>query len=335
MPKRILFLSKGEHSASTRYRALNYFPMLEADGWVPRHMGLRGSSMQKPAILRAARQSDVVVLLRHALSFPFLQMLRWCAPVMVFDFDDAIFLRSSGEPSPVREKRFKSTVARCDAAWAGNDYLAGHAGQFNDTVTLLPTSVDTRRYAFEADRGNGHVDMVWIGSSSTSRYLRDIVPFLEKAAQQIPNLRLKIIADFELQSPQLQIVNIPWSQDGEVPALANADVGIAPMTDDAWTRGKCALKVLQYMACGLPVVSSDAGANRQVIRHGETGYLVDGEAQWLESLKSLAQDAGLRERMGAAGKSRCQQHYSQDACFRLMRKDLDSLLNRPPTRAVR
>jgi glycosyltransferase involved in cell wall biosynthesis len=322
--KRILFLSKGEQSSSTRYRAVSYFPALRRGGWSVAHLDLHQGPAGKWRILRAAREADVVVLLRHGLSFPFLQLLRGASRRLVFDFDDAIFLKSSGAASLVRGKRFDRTVAVCDGVWAGNRYLAEHARGVNPATIVLPTAVDMDRYRSDVPKPHETVDLVWIGSSSTRKYLEELQPTLERAAALEPRLRLKIIADFSLSSAVLPIVAVPWRADTEAAELASSHLGIAPMRDDPWTRGKCALKVLQYMASRLPVVSSRAGANAEIVQTGRTGFLVDSTEEWVEAILALAKAEEQRRTMGDAGYAICAEGYSLDRCAALMLAELEA-----------
>jgi glycosyltransferase involved in cell wall biosynthesis len=323
--KKILFLSKGEQSASTRYRAFSYYPALKAGGWAVGHMGLHEGFMGKLQVLRAAQEADVVVLLRHGLSFPFLPLLRKCSRKLVFDFDDAVFLKSSGKQSSVRGTRFDKTVSQCDLVWAGNRYLAERARTVNPKTIVLPTSVDIARYQAETPKTDDTIDLVWIGSSSTRKYLEDVLPVLERAAEREPRLRLKIIADFSLASDVLSIQPVPWQLETEIPELQSSHIGIAPMRDDPWTRGKCALKVLQYMASRLPVISSRAGANSEIIQHEKTGLLVSSEQQWLDAILSLAKSPSLRQEMGDAGYVACEQGFSQEACATEILSHLEAL----------
>ena len=322
MEKRILFLSKGEHSPSTRYRAFNYFPHLKSNGWHPEHLNVRGTLAEKLNLLRRAGKADVVVVLRHAFGFPMLPLLRRAAKRLIFDFDDAIFVKSDGNPSKGRARRFRHMLENCDQVWSGNQYLAANANQFNSHVTIVPTAIDIDRYRIQVEKPADYIDLVWIGSSSTSRYLKDLLPTLEKCALVVPNLRLKIIADFELQSDILTIKNVPWSQETEVSELVSSHIGIAPMSDNNWTRGKCALKVLQYMACRLPVISSASGANQDIIQHNITGLLSTNEDEWLSAIARLAGSESDRNAMGAAGAELCCRSFSQDVIARVMLKQI-------------
>ncbi|MBT8429186.1 MAG: glycosyltransferase family 4 protein [Gammaproteobacteria bacterium] len=322
----ILFISKGEDSASTRYRAFTYFPYLQDAGWRTEHLTASQGPLQRLKILRRASQVDVVVIIRKTLSPLFLQLLRKASRRLVFDFDDAIFVRSNGEPSKRRAQGFHRTMQVCDAVWAGNNYLAEAAARINGHVTLLPTSIQPDKYDIIVDKPRDRLDLVWIGSHSTRKYLVQAVPALEALAQRHPTLCLKIIADFDLESLQLTTLPVAWNEATEAQELASSHIGIAPMPDDPWTRGKCALKVLQYMAAGLPVVASPTGVNKDVVTDGETGYLVETETQWSSRLEELIRDPGLRERLGRQGRQRVADGYSEFSTARKMLADLDGLV---------
>jgi len=241
----------------------------------------------------------------------------------VFDFDDAIFCNSDGTPSATRMRRFAATVRACDDVFAGNAFLATTAARFNGAVTVVPTCVEPAKYRVTAAKPADRIELVWIGSRSTRKYLEDALPALRLAAARVPRLRLKIVADFDLPGAGLDTVAVPWSAAGEAMELASAHIGIAPMRHDDWSRGKCALKVLQYMAAGLPVVSSDAGVNADVVEPGGNGLLATCDADWAEAIARLAADAPLRERMGANGRATVAAGYSVDAVFGIIRRALE------------
>jgi glycosyltransferase involved in cell wall biosynthesis len=151
------------------------------------------------------------------------------------------------------------------------------------------------------------------------------MPWLQEAAKAVPGLRLKIVADFDLPACGVATLPVVWRADSEARELAASHIGIAPMRDDDWSRGKCALKVLQYMAAGLPVVSSDAGANREVIVEGETGFLVTAPDEWSDRIARLANDAGLWRQMGEAGRRRVETDYSLGPVFERLRSVIAGL----------
>ena len=322
--KQILFISKGENSASTRYRALSYFEPLRSNGWEPLHITAHGI-LPRIKLLGIANQAEVVVILRKTFGLSFLRLLRLCSKNLVFDLDDAVFCRSDGEPSKSRQMSFEKVISNCEQVWAGNLYLADRARQYNEAVKILPTSLDYRKYLLEVEKDSDYFDLVWIGSRSTQKYLKESLPLLESLSEIIPNLRLKIVADFDLPTKRLETVAVPWSEEVEAEALASAHVGIAPMPDDPWTKGKCGLKVLQYMAAGLPVVSSPAGVNREIVQQGVTGFLAEKAGDWKTAIERLFHDSELRHSMGKAGQKRVIEHFSVDETFRKMSESLNSL----------
>ena len=321
----ILFISQGADHAPTRYRAKAYFPMLRAAGWEPAHLTAERGPGARMALLRAARRAEVVVVLRKTFTPLFRLPLRLAARRLVLDYDDAVFVRDDGTSSWVRAWHFAAMARSCDAVWAGNAYLAEAARRHCPHVAVLPTSVDPAAYDPAADKPTDHLDMVWIGSNSTRKYLEAVLPALAAAARRVPELRLKIVADFDLPHAPLPVWVVPWSSAGEAEALARAHIGIAPMPDDPWTRGKCGLKVLQYMAAGLPVVASDAGVHREIVVDGQTGRLAAAEARWEAALTALATDPAARRAWGEAGRRRVQEHYSTARTFEIMMQTLRTI----------
>ncbi|MDY6987999.1 MAG: glycosyltransferase family 4 protein [Thermodesulfobacteriota bacterium] len=328
--KSVLFVSKGKHAASTRYRALAYFEGLRTRAWEPVHMAARNNPLSRMELLRRASQADVVVILRKTFGIPFFRLLRMCSKYLILDLDDAVFCRSNGKPSRTRQKRFAYMAGHCQQIWAGNNYLADAARSYNQAVTVLPTSLVPEKYAVNTNKPADVVDLVWIGSSSTRQYLEACLPLLERLAKSFPHLRLKIVADFSLPSRHLHILPVPWSEDVESEALSSAHIGIAPMPDTPWTRGKCGLKVLQYMAASLPVVSSPAGVNGEIVKHGTTGFLCRGAEEWEAAIKRLIRDPDLGTRMGKAGRKRVLENYAVDVTCKKMAHALARTCSRKP-----
>lgn len=298
--------------------------MFEAGGWSFKHIADNRSLATRKSILYEAAHSDVVVILRRTYSYPFFRLLRFAAKYLVFDYDDAVFQKDQGQQSNSRERSFIRSVASADQVWPGNNYLADRARPFARKILVLPTSLDIDKYNFSVDREQNFFDLVWIGSSATKEHLKSVLPALESAAGVIPALRLKIIADFTLQSDKLTIVPIRWSEKREAQELAAAHIGIAPLPDNLFTRGKCALKVIQYMAAGLPVISSPTGVNKEIVEHGVNGFLVAGEQEWLTAIERLVADDALRNSMGKAGRKRCFDNFSLQSTFRKMIASLEN-----------
>jgi glycosyltransferase involved in cell wall biosynthesis len=154
------------------------------------------------------------------------------------------------------------------------------------------------------------VRLVWIGSASTLQGLERARPLLEPIGAAVPGVRLKLIADRSLTFQHLPVDPCPWSEATEAAEVATADVGISWLPDDDWSRGKCGLKVLQYMAAGLPVVANPVGVQAELVRHGESGYLATTPREWVEAVTRLARDPDLRRRFGAAGRRRVEAEFS-------------------------
>jgi glycosyltransferase involved in cell wall biosynthesis len=318
-------MSKGEHASSTRYRALQFFEQFIGAGFAPSHRTVAGQASSYVAAIRDAQQADCVVVLRKTFPSFYLWPLRKFSRKLLFDFDDAIFCNTDGSSSITRMSRFANMASVADHVFAGNEFLAGNARQFNTAVTVIPTAIDPDRYPVSNQKPKQFLDLVWIGSSSTRKYLEDAMPWLAQASQRIPNLRLKIIADFDLPDCGVTTLPILWGRDTEADALASSHIGIAPMRDDDWSRGKCALKVIQYMAAGLPVISSAVGANAEVLEDGAYGYLVSSQQDWIDRLVKLAGDSSMRQRMGDAGRLHVISNYSNATAFSLMRNVLERM----------
>jgi len=280
------------------------------------------------ALLKAARQADVIVVLRKFFIPVFCRLLRNKNRRLILDLDDALFADENGTRSPKRERSFVGMARHVDTVWAGNNYLSQAALPFCPKTTVLPTSVETSKYNQRIGPSGDFFDVVWIGSSSTRKYLESLLPILGRAVREIPSLRLKIIADFDLPAAVglgVPTFAVPWSSASEAAELASAHVGVAYMPDDPWTRGKCGLKVLQYMAAGLPVIASATGVHREIIVDDQTGFLTSDEAGWLAALRQLRFAASMRRLMGDAGRQRVMERYSVSATFDKMLASLETL----------
>lgn len=313
--KSILFISKGIDSSATRYRAIQFFPLLKLNGFIPSHVTASGGLLAVSNTLWQASQADIVVVLRKTFPSAITWFLRLVSTRLIFDLDDAIFCRSNGLPSTTRMKRFAHIVRISDHIFAGNQFLAENSLKFNDAVSVIPTCLNVAKYKVVAEKPDEYIDLVWIGSKSTSKYLLDILPLLEKVSETLGKLRLKIIADVGLPRAKIPVVAVPWTEDGEAKELVSSHIGIAPMIDNDWTRGKCALKVLQYMAASLPVISSNVGVNSEAVVDGKTGYLVNSPERWITAINDLLTNEKNMIEMGVAGYSRVKQHYDIKVVF--------------------
>jgi glycosyltransferase involved in cell wall biosynthesis len=227
----------------------------------------------------------------------------------VVDYDDATFHNYDRHPNPLVRRLFGRKIDRImsHAAWvvAGNEYLAERARCAGARrVTVLPTVIDLDRYPNPTSvRPPRPFTIGWMGSPSTRRYLEAIRPALARMSS-LHAAKVVLIGSGAVRWEDVDVEVRPWSETSEVADLRSCDVGIMPLDDTPWERGKCGYKLIQYMACGLPVVASPVGANCSIVRDGETGYLADTPEAWYRALDRLGMDSLLRQQMGAAGRLR-------------------------------
>ena len=313
-----LAIVEGFEHVCCRYRVRAFVPALAAAGVSLRIEALRRDPAGRIAQLLGAGRYDFVLLQRKLLPGWQLGLLKTRARRLVFDFDDAVLYRDSYDPRgphcPRRAARFARTVRAADLVLAGNDFLADcarRAGALADRVRVLPTCIDTERLRpIDREPRSSGLTLAWIGSSSTLQGLLRERPLLEHLGRSLPGLTLRLICDRFAELGPLRVEAVPWSEAGEAQALATADVGISLIPDDLWSRGKCGLKVLQYLACGLPVVANPVGVHPEMVRDGINGFLPETPDDWVRAVARLAGDPRLRERLGQAARGVAVQRYS-------------------------
>jgi glycosyltransferase involved in cell wall biosynthesis len=269
------------------------------------------------ASLRQAKDYDAIYLFREtALLGPaiFERLFARSGMPIIFDFDDAIFVPyvspANGYLSYLKFPAKTRTSCRLAAhVLAGNAYLADYARQVNDQVTIVPTTIDTEKYRLEERPENPVPVIGWSGSYSTVQHLDTLRGALGKLARQ-ERFRLRVIGTphYEIDGVEVEAMN--WRAETEVADLRPIDIGVMPLPDDKWSRGKCGLKALQYMALGIPTLCSPVGVNGEILRDGENGFLAATEDQWIAHLTSLLKSAALRKQLGLAGRATVEAHYS-------------------------
>lgn len=235
----------------------------------------------------------------------------------IYDFDDAFYLKYRSGRYSIFESflgdKADRLMAQACAITAGNYELCTYAKHFNNNVTLLPSVVDTEDYYPRDPLSINQLDKTftigWIGSPSTTKYLDLLIWPLRQLALEIP-LRFVVIGSLSFPPiPGVDVVLHSWSLHNEVSLIQQFDVGVMPLTDSPWARGKCAYKLIQYMSCGIPVVASRVGANIDVVP-SECGILVDSSYEWLESLRRLSLDSNLRVSLGMNASDWVRNNYS-------------------------
>jgi glycosyltransferase involved in cell wall biosynthesis len=236
---------------------------------------------------------------------------------MVFDFDDAVFVAyrspSNGYLSYLKFPQKTGEICRLSAhVMAGNEYLADYARKFNPNVTIVPTTIDTLKYR-EFERKENDVPVIgWSGSHSTAQHLDTIRPMLQELARE-ERFKLRVIGAPDYKLEGVDVETVTWRSETEVEDLQPIDIGIMPLPDDQWSKGKCGLKALQYMALGIPTVCSPVGVNSTIITNGVNGYIADGQDEWVAKLKTLMHSPELRRSVGAAGRQTVEDDYSARA----------------------
>jgi glycosyltransferase involved in cell wall biosynthesis len=234
----------------------------------------------------------------------------------IFDVDDAIYVRKprrlgeAADDSIWRKRKFAATCRWADAVAAGNDVLAGVARASARDVVILPTSIDTASYRPTTASAADPPTIVWIGSPENLVYLEIIRPALARLAGRYSTLKMRVICSRFPDWPEVNIERIAWSSATEAQFLATAHIGVMPLTDDEWARGKCAFKLLQYMAAALPCVASPVGANTEAVIEGFNGFHARNADEWERGLEALIQSPELRARFGASGLAHVESRYS-------------------------
>jgi glycosyltransferase involved in cell wall biosynthesis len=236
---------------------------------------------------------------------------------LIYDFDDAIFLSNSSEANRFASalkypQKVPAIVRRSALVLAGNEYLADYARQFSPSVAVLPTCVDTNVFGPRKSPRPSTAPLVvgWIGTPTTAAYLKPLAASLGRLASRHAFEVRVSGSGGTIEFPGVKTVNEPWSLDREVELFNTCDIGVYPLTDDEWAKGKCGFKAIQFMACGVPVVAADVGVNKEIIQDGVNGFLASTDAEWEQKIGFLLGDAALRARLGAAGRRTIEERYS-------------------------
>lgn len=340
----------GRLGASSRLRFLQFLPWLERAGmrctvqaFIDDEMLLtkyRNGGYRIGQLLRAygARLLQLLRRRHHDLLWIEKEALPWMPAWLerrllrrvpyVLDYDDAIFHNYDRHARwfirKLWARRIDRLMAGARLVVAGNEYLAQRARAAGAPwVEVMPTVIDLARYpvweraphTYEVPR------IVWIGSPGTVPYLAALAEPLAALARQ-QRFVLRVVGG-KLVLPGVEVECVDWSEDGEVGSIAECDVGIMPLKDSSWERGKCGYKLIQYMACGLPVVASPVGVNRDIVREGENGFLAQAPREWVDCLGRLLAYSDLRLALGRRGREQVEQTY----CLQVTAPRLRALLN--------
>ncbi len=332
------FTRYARRGASSRVRFLQYVPSLEAQGFVVQHNplfedsyidALQSSQARRNLVIRsmvrrardvrAANRLDAIWMEKDALPWLPAALELGLIPKstpLVLDYDDAVFHQYDLHPSPLVRtllaRKHQALMQRATVVVAGNQYIADYARRAGARrVELLPTVVDLDRYSPAgwppSERHNVLTTAGWIGQRSTASFLGPLTKVMERLRHD-GLMQFRAIG-IDARALDLPMASEAWGEDTEVDSIRRLDIGIMPLEDGPFERGKCGYKLIQYMACGLPVVASPVGANAVIVEHGINGFLATTPAEWETTLRTLAADPALRRRLGEAGRAKVEREY--------------------------
>lgn len=338
---KVLFLTLyDEQWADSRIRVYQYLPFLEARGIgykvLPiitkdffRHGKLRyylsaglSTLFRWLQVIFLSFKYDTILINSVLLPLHLEKLIRASNKNIVYDFCDAPYLGYDTDyvaPNPVR-----TLLTRSGKTWLSrmlkisshvlvrSEHNKQFASHFCQDVTVIIGPVDTERYTPRESKkpDSSNIVIGWIGSPSTTPYLKSLENVFRRLCGSYPSLVIQLVGAAELKIEGVPVVIKKWDYESEVKDLQNFDIGIMPLPDNEWTRGKGGYKLLQYMACGIPCVASPVGVNTEIMQDGFNGFLVRNEEEWVEKLSLLIENPGLRRKMGKRGRVIAEEKYS-------------------------
>jgi len=344
MSKRILFIGphRPNRSPSQRFRMEQFFPYLEERGFECDYSWFineeddqvfysSGHWFKKFGVLMKAirvrlrdvmrrNKYDVIFIQREAFmtgSVFFEKQLSRVKGKMIFDFDDAIWLEDTSSHNQLmkwlkRPQKTNELIAMADEVIAGNTFLADYAKKFNSNVTIIPTTVDTERFKPMSRKKQIETVIIgWTGTHTTLKHFRMAIPALKKLKERCgEKIEIHIICDEKFDVEGLSLICKEWSLQSELNDLMEFDIGIMPLPDDEWSKGKCGFKAIQYMSLEIPSVISPVGMNKEIIHHGVNGFFASSDDEWLDILVKLVESDELREKLGKEGRQTVIEKFS-------------------------
>lgn len=346
MPK-ILFIAahRKDRSPSQRFRFEQYLEFLNNNGFETEFSPLlteeddkilysKGKYFEKSRLLlrcidrrkkdlKKADEADIIFIQREAFltrSVRFEKGFKSLGKKIVFDFDDSIWLSNVSDAN----KKFNwlknpgktsQIIEMSDMIFAGNAYLAEYAKNFNKNVFIVPTTIDTNEYVrIPAKKSDNKIRIGWSGSITTIQHFEFAVPFLREIKKKYGDrIEIKVIGDGQYVNEELGVKGLPWSKNDEIKELSSFDIGIMPLPDDEWAKGKCGLKGLQYMALEIPTIMSPVGVNSEIIKNRVNGFLATTTDEWVKAISELTESEEMRNRVGVAARKTVETKYSVEA----------------------
>lgn len=309
----VLFVYQDESLPSSRVRVQNLIPELEALSINATQLSYPKTTLARIKLYLKIRHFDVVFIQKKLLNFPDSVVMNLFARHLVYDFDDAVYFRddsATSADSHTRRRRFNRMMRISDLVIAGNRVLASEAEKMARRVEILPSAVPSKDVIVKENyEHGGPVIIGWLGGGGNLHHLSSIGPILQALAKTHA-FYLHVVSNVDFKLEGVQVVNIPWQLEDQEYQISRFDIGLMPLPDNWWTRGKCGYKALQYMASGVATVCSAVGANADMIEHGVDGFAVSDDAGFSEAIQTLIDDSLLRRELGQKARVKIERGYS-------------------------
>lgn len=269
-----------------------------------------------------ANKFDIIFIQREAFflgTTVFEYLLSKSKAKLIFDFDDSIWIPNVSDANQnlnwlKNSKKTSKIIFYSNLVIAGNQYLKDYALKFNKNVIIIPTTIDTSEYKKSQTIKSDKICIGWSGSITTIQHFQIAIPFLKVIKERYKDkIHIKVIGDSSYVNYELDIKGIKWNKESEIDELSSFDIGIMPLPDDKWAKGKCGLKGLQYMSLEIPTIMSPVGVNTEIIENGVNGFLANSNEEWIEKLSLLIENEELRLTLGKAGYQTVVEKYSVES----------------------
>lgn len=324
----IIFLIRPNNHPASRYRVKQYIPFLRQQGVKVKLTLFPKSIFEWARFTKRLRGVDIVFAQKKKINNFWMQRIKKSGAKVVYDVDDAVMFNSSrheSPDSPMRMRKYKKMVERCDGIITGNSYLKSLTEKYNSKIWVLSLSMDMSKYPVKEYKSDNEICSVcqkekikdkivlgWIGGAKSLFFVNNIMPTLEEVAMRHKNLVLKIVCSKFPESSKIEIIKKEWREEDEGQDVRSFDIGLAMLTDDPWSKGKCGTKLLQCMAAGVPSIASPVGVHNEIIDEGINGFLARNRDEWFEKISILVKNAALRKSIGLAGRKTVEENYSLD-----------------------
>jgi glycosyltransferase involved in cell wall biosynthesis len=335
MKKKILFLLSFKHDASSRFRVEAFYGKLEKDfnittyyvaekpKFLPKFLKSPYKKILLLCLAFASRRYDAVLMHRSVSSYKkglwFEKILQFFNKNIIFDFDDAIYMHN--------EQKVAGIIAHCKSVICGNDYLKAFASQYNSNCYVVPTCSDTDTFIPKQKKETDTITIGWTGTSSNYQFFSiGLIEQIARILKKYPDVRFLFICDTKPDARfTFEYDFIKWKSKSEVSDIQKLDIGLMPLLESDWAKGKCGFKLIQYGAIGIPSLGSDVGVNAQIIADGINGYIIKDD-DWYEKIESLILEKELRKNMGENGRKNIESHYGINANYPKLKKIIEDCI---------